>query len=89
MLFHTQKPPVCVCAAILSGLRNLQEKIRRLELEKGQTELSLHSVGENASNSLMHSEKVAKRLSNHQTDTKQEMNGHSSCNQGQCMVMQI
>uniref|UniRef100_A0A4W5LJ07 Cep57 centrosome localisation domain-containing protein n=1 Tax=Hucho hucho TaxID=62062 RepID=A0A4W5LJ07_9TELE len=35
---------VCVCVAILSALTNLQEKIRKLELERGRTERSLHSL---------------------------------------------
>ncbi|XP_028275693.1 centrosomal protein of 57 kDa isoform X2 [Parambassis ranga] len=73
--------PETSSAAILSALRNLQVKIRRLELEKGQAELSLRSMEENTSHSLMQSEEVTKRLSNHQADTKQEMNGHSNCNQ--------
>uniref|UniRef100_A0A3Q3IY58 Centrosomal protein 57 n=1 Tax=Monopterus albus TaxID=43700 RepID=A0A3Q3IY58_MONAL len=41
--------PESSSAAILSALRNLQEKIRRLELEKGHAELSLHTMGKDGS----------------------------------------
>lgn len=75
---------VCVCVAILSALRDLQEKIRRLELEKGKTELSLHTMGKDASHTHLHSNKVAKRLLNDRTETEREISGRSDCNQGGC-----
>ncbi|KAM3875218.1 LOW QUALITY PROTEIN: centrosomal protein of 57 kDa [Diretmus argenteus] len=41
--------PETSSAAILSALRNLQEKIRRLELEKEHAELSLHTMRKDTS----------------------------------------
>ncbi|KAM4566765.1 centrosomal protein of 57 kDa isoform 1-T1 [Odontesthes bonariensis] len=73
--------PETSSAAILSALRNLQEKIRKLELEKGQAELGLRSVGKSASRTLLRSERDAQRLLNEQTDTERETIGQSSCNQ--------
>ncbi len=74
---------MCAFAAILSALRNLQEKIRRLELEKGHTELSLHAMGRDASRSHLPGDKVT-QMTNGQTDTVREISGQSSCNQGGC-----
>ncbi|XP_026219075.1 centrosomal protein of 57 kDa [Anabas testudineus] len=66
-------------AAILSGLRSLQEKIRRLELEKGHVELSLHSLRRDASHTHLQSEKITQTVN--QTDSRREMSGPSSYNQ--------
>ncbi|XP_022051816.1 centrosomal protein of 57 kDa [Acanthochromis polyacanthus] len=63
-------------AAILSALRNLQEKIRRLELEKGHAELSLRSVEKDVSHTFLQNEKVNQRFTNNQTDTERKMNGN-------------
>ncbi|XP_076591652.1 centrosomal protein of 57 kDa isoform X2 [Chaetodon auriga] len=73
--------PESSSAAILSALRNLQEKIRRLELERGHTERSLHAVGNDASRTHLQSDTVTQRLFSEQTDTEREMSGQSSCNQ--------
>lgn len=73
---------VCLHAAILSALRNLQEKIRRLELEKEQAELSLCSLGKNASRTLQ-GDRVAQRLLNDHVDTERGMSGQSSCKKGE------
>ncbi|XP_042343119.1 centrosomal protein of 57 kDa isoform X2 [Plectropomus leopardus] len=72
--------PETSSAAILSALRNLQEKIRKLELEKGHAELSLHTMGKDASNTHLQSDKVTQRLLKDYTDTKKE-SGQSNCNQ--------
>ncbi|XP_070826301.1 centrosomal protein of 57 kDa [Chaetodon trifascialis] len=69
--------PESSSAAILSALRNLQEKIRRLELER-HTERSLHAVGNDAH---LQSDTVTQRLFSDQTDTEREMSSQSSCNQ--------
>ncbi|XP_059187524.1 centrosomal protein of 57 kDa [Centropristis striata] len=66
-------------AEILSALRNLQEKIRRLELEKRHTGLSLHAVGKDASHTHLQSDKVTQRLL--KDHTEREINGQSNCNQ--------
>lgn len=73
---------VCARAAILSGLRSLQEKIRKLELEKRHAELSLRSLGKDATHTHNQSEKITQRLLNNQTDTLREMSDPSNCNQG-------
>ncbi|XP_054868473.1 centrosomal protein of 57 kDa isoform X2 [Amphiprion ocellaris] len=73
--------PETSSAAILSALRNLQEKIRRLELEKGHADLSHHSVGKDVSHTFLQNEKVNQRLTNNQTDTERKMSGQSNCNQ--------
>ncbi|XP_070762543.1 centrosomal protein of 57 kDa [Enoplosus armatus] len=73
--------PETSSAAILSALRNLQEKIRRLELEKGHAALSLHTMGKNASHTHLQSDKVTQRLLNDQTDKERKISGQSNCNQ--------
>lgn len=74
---------VCACAAILSALKNLQEKIRRLELEKGREELSLRSKGKDATHKRLQSDTTRQRLINTQTDTRREPSDESNCNQGE------
>ncbi|XP_045929850.1 centrosomal protein of 57 kDa isoform X1 [Micropterus dolomieu] len=73
--------PETSSAAILSALRNLQEKIRRLELEKGHAALSLHTMGKDASRTHLQSDKATQRLLSDQTDTEKEISGPSNCNQ--------
>ncbi|XP_047450292.1 centrosomal protein of 57 kDa [Mugil cephalus] len=73
--------PESSSAAIFSALRNLQEKIRRLELEKGQAELSLRTAGNNASHALLQNKKVTQRHLNGQINAEREMNDRSNCNQ--------
>ncbi|KAM7413074.1 hypothetical protein PAMA_020451 [Pampus argenteus] len=73
--------PETSSAAILSALRNLQDKIRRLELEKGNEELSLHSMGKNESHTHLHSDKMTQRLLHNQTVTRRESRDGSNCNQ--------
>lgn len=75
---------VCACVAILSALRNLQEKIRRLELEKGHAQLSLRTMGKDAPRTHLQSDKVTQRHLNGQTDTEKGEGGQSDCNQGEC-----
>uniref|UniRef100_A0A1A8I1Y7 Centrosomal protein 57kDa n=1 Tax=Nothobranchius kuhntae TaxID=321403 RepID=A0A1A8I1Y7_NOTKU len=72
---HSKAFPETSSAVILSALRNLQEKFRRLELEKRQAEFSLHSLGKDASNTLLQSESPAQ--TNGQRDTERKAN----CNQ--------
>ncbi|XP_067450856.1 centrosomal protein of 57 kDa [Thunnus thynnus] len=73
--------PETSSAAILSALKNLQEKIRRLELEKGHEELSLRSMGKDASHTHLQSDKMTQRVLNNQTDTRRETSDGSNCNQ--------
>ncbi|XP_060902548.1 centrosomal protein of 57 kDa isoform X1 [Labrus mixtus] len=73
--------PETSSAAILSALRNLQEKIRRLELQKGKTEVNMHTLGKDGSHMHQQSDKVTRRLFNDQTDTAKEKRGQSNCNQ--------
>ncbi|XP_060929248.1 centrosomal protein of 57 kDa isoform X2 [Limanda limanda] len=69
-------------AAILSALRNLQEKIRRLELDKGRAERGgVQTVVQNASHVRPQSENVTQRLSSNQTETQRETTDSSNCNQ--------
>ncbi|KAM3615645.1 uncharacterized protein V6R79_005470 [Siganus canaliculatus] len=68
--------PETSSAAILSALRNLQEKIRRLELEKGHAELSLRATGKDASHRYSQNDRVSQRVFEDQTDGER-----SSCNQ--------
>ncbi|XP_040902671.1 centrosomal protein of 57 kDa isoform X2 [Toxotes jaculatrix] len=73
--------PETSSAAIFSALRNLQEKIRRLELEKGQAGLGLQTVGKDTSHIHLQREKVTQRLFSNQTDREREMSDPSDCNQ--------
>ncbi|XP_068614726.1 centrosomal protein of 57 kDa-like [Brachionichthys hirsutus] len=74
--------PETSSGAILSALRNLQEKIRKLELEKGRAELSLRATGNDASRSFLQRDKAAQRQ-NDQTgeDARRETSSQSNCNQ--------
>uniref|UniRef100_A0A8C7GAS2 Centrosomal protein 57 n=1 Tax=Oncorhynchus kisutch TaxID=8019 RepID=A0A8C7GAS2_ONCKI len=51
--------PESSSAAILSALMNLQEKIRKLELERGRTELSLHSLERETSHTALRMTQLA------------------------------
>ncbi|XP_029026644.1 centrosomal protein of 57 kDa [Betta splendens] len=73
--------PETSSAVILSGLRSLQEKIRRLELEKDHAELSLRSLGRDVSYTPRQSDNITHRLLNNQTDTHKESRDPSNCNQ--------
>lgn len=68
---------VCACPAILSGLRSLQEKIRRLELEKGHADFSWHSLRRDTSHTHLQNENV----------TQRELGDSSSCNQGEHQIL--
>ncbi|KAM6933264.1 centrosomal protein of 57 kDa [Xenentodon cancila] len=70
--------PETSSAAILSALRNLQEKIRKLELEKEQAERSLRSLGKDASHTPLQGDRVAQRPIN--SHTERETSGQTSCN---------
>ncbi|XP_034723943.1 centrosomal protein of 57 kDa isoform X2 [Etheostoma cragini] len=72
--------PETSSAEILSALRNLQEKIKKLELEKGHAEHSLHTLGEDASHTYLQLDQVTQRLLKDHTDTKREISGQSNCN---------
>lgn len=72
-----------VCVVILSALRNLQEKIRRLEMEKGHAERSLHALGKDASQTLLQNEDITPRLLNDQKDPERLRSAQSNCNQGE------
>ncbi|XP_056905716.1 centrosomal protein of 57 kDa isoform X2 [Takifugu flavidus] len=67
--------------AILSALRNLQEKIRKLEREKWQAELNLHSIRRDVSHAHLQSDKVTQTPLNDPTDMEQETSGWPNCNQ--------
>ncbi|CAJ1065459.1 centrosomal protein of 57 kDa isoform X1 [Xyrichtys novacula] len=73
--------PETSSAAILSALRNLQEKIRRLELEKGRAEVNIHTMRKDAPHTLLQSDGVTRRLLNEQTDAQKERKDRSDCNQ--------
>ncbi|XP_037320655.2 centrosomal protein of 57 kDa isoform X2 [Pungitius pungitius] len=73
--------PETSSAEILSALRNLQEKIMRLELEKGHAERSLHTVGENVSSTHLQRDEVTQRLSEDHRDPDREIRGESNYNQ--------
>ncbi|KAM8903400.1 centrosomal protein of 57 kDa isoform 2-T3 [Spinachia spinachia] len=64
--------PETSSAEILSALRNLQEKIMRLELGKGHAERSLHAVEENVSYT---------HLQRDHRDPEREISGESNNNQ--------
>lgn len=72
--------------AILSALRNLQMKIRRLELEKRQAELSMQTMRREASHTHTHLQRdqVTQTPQNDPTGVEQETSVRPSCNQGGC-----
>uniref|UniRef100_H3CQQ6 Centrosomal protein 57 n=1 Tax=Tetraodon nigroviridis TaxID=99883 RepID=H3CQQ6_TETNG len=69
--------------AILSALRNLQMKIRRLELEKRQAELSMQTMRREASHTHTHlrRDQVTQTPQNDPTGVEQETSVRPSCNQ--------
>nr|XP_040054978.1 centrosomal protein of 57 kDa isoform X2 [Gasterosteus aculeatus aculeatus] len=73
--------PETSSAEILSALRNLQEKIMRLELEKGHAERGLHAVGQNVPYAPLQREEVAQRLSGDHGEPEREISGESNNNQ--------
>ncbi|XP_056139817.1 centrosomal protein of 57 kDa [Lampris incognitus] len=75
--------PETSSTAILSALRNLQEKIRRLELERGQEELSLHTLEKYTSHRQLRKEKVTHGLSDthFERDMIRETGAYPDCNQ--------
>ncbi|XP_030008974.1 centrosomal protein of 57 kDa isoform X2 [Sphaeramia orbicularis] len=79
-------------AAILSALRNLQDKIRRLELEKAHGELSLHTMGKDVSNTHLQNDRVTQRLKNNQTSDKSNCNQvlvtHLAAAESRCMKLE-
>ncbi|KAK5868644.1 hypothetical protein PBY51_009640 [Eleginops maclovinus] len=68
--------PETNCTEILSALRNLQEKIRRLELEKDNGELRLHTMGKEASSTHLQSDKVTQKFLKDPKDTDRDRNGN-------------
>ncbi|XP_064841389.1 centrosomal protein of 57 kDa isoform X2 [Oncorhynchus masou masou] len=69
-------------AAILSALMNLQEKIRKLELERGRTERSLHSLEKETSHTALRSDTHTLRDTHKPTDThERETSNQSEPNQ--------
>ncbi|XP_014018963.1 centrosomal protein of 57 kDa isoform X2 [Salmo salar] len=70
--------PESSSAAILSALMNLQEKIRKLELERGRTERSLHSLKKETSHTDLRSD------THKPTDTRErETSNQSEPNPGE------
>ncbi|KAG7479244.1 centrosomal protein of 57 kDa-like isoform X1 [Solea senegalensis] len=69
--------PETSSAAILSALRNLQKKIRSLELDKGHIE----SVFRDTPYTQLQSDKVTQASLSNQTDRGREMSDPSNCNQ--------
>lgn len=82
ILCHACCPRASV--AILSALRNLQMKIRRLELEKRQAELNMRTTRRDVSHTHLQRDKVTQTLENDPTGVEQETSGRPSCNQGGC-----
>lgn len=70
-----------ILAVILSALRNLQEKIRRLEFEKEQAELSLYTLGKDVRCKRQESDST-QNLPNDK-DPKRQTSDPSNCNQGE------
>ncbi|XP_028319871.1 centrosomal protein of 57 kDa [Gouania willdenowi] len=70
--------PETSSAEILSALRNLQEKIRRLESEKSQAELSLCALRRDASHRYQQSNN---RVSSNHTEAERDTGSQSDCNQ--------
>ncbi|XP_034556760.1 centrosomal protein of 57 kDa isoform X2 [Notolabrus celidotus] len=73
--------PETSSSAILSALRNLQEKIRRLEMDKGKAGLRIHTLGQDASHTHLQSERVSRRILSDQIATQKERGDQSDCNQ--------
>lgn len=70
-------------AAIHSALRNLQMKIRRLELEKRQAELTMrYAARRDVSHAHPQSHKVTQTPPGDPTGVERETGGQPSCNQG-------
>ncbi|KAM4742597.1 centrosomal protein of 57 kDa isoform 1-T1 [Anableps anableps] len=74
--------PESSSAAILSALRNLQEKIQRLEFEKEHAEPNLCTVGKDGRHKRQQSESTAQRLLHDEKDTEGKTSDQSNCNQG-------
>lgn len=70
----------CSCVAILSALRNLQEKIRKLEMEKGHTGINLHDTGRKGIS--LQSDPITKTLGHNHMDIKSKERDKPYCNQG-------
>lgn len=66
-------------AAILSALRNLQEKIRKLETEKDQKRISVHDVGKNVTDTSSQSERIT--VSKNHTNIRHQESNNANCNQ--------
>lgn len=85
---HSCLWPLTCCprasVAILSALRNLQIKIRRLELEKRQAELNMRTTRRDVSHTHLQSDKVTQTSLGDPTGVEQETSGRPSCNQGGC-----
>uniref|UniRef100_A0A3Q0QS68 Cep57 centrosome localisation domain-containing protein n=1 Tax=Amphilophus citrinellus TaxID=61819 RepID=A0A3Q0QS68_AMPCI len=77
----TKAFPETNSAVILSALKNLQEKIRRLEMEKGHAEQGLRTLEKDASHTFLQNEDVTRRLLNNPTGPERQISGRSNCNQ--------
>ncbi|MED6234631.1 hypothetical protein ATANTOWER_020027 [Ataeniobius toweri] len=73
--------PESSSAAISSALRNLQEKIRRLEFEKEQAELSLCTLGDDVRHRRQQNDSTEHRLLNAERGTERKTSDQSHCNQ--------
>ncbi|XP_056297731.1 centrosomal protein of 57 kDa isoform X2 [Pseudoliparis swirei] len=77
----TKAFPETSSAEILSALRNLQKKIRMLELEKGHVKRSLHTAGKDASHTRLQTDDVTRNLSKDPADPERGTSARSNCNQ--------
>lgn len=68
--------------AIICALKNLQEKIRQLELEKHHAELSLQNMERDVSQAHLLRDGIVYRPSD--APTEREQCNQSSCNPGEC-----
>lgn len=80
--------PESSSAAILSALMNLQEKIRKLELERGRTERSLHSLEKETSHTALRSDTHTLRDTHKPTDTQERETSNQS-EPNQVLVTQL
>nr|XP_023994401.1 centrosomal protein of 57 kDa-like [Salvelinus alpinus] len=84
--------PESSSTAILSALMNLQEKIRKLELERGRTERSLHSLEKETSHTDLRSDThkptdTHKRETSHQSEPNQVLVTQLAAAEARCKLL--
>ncbi|XP_041732601.1 centrosomal protein of 57 kDa [Coregonus clupeaformis] len=82
--------PESSSAAILSALMNLQEKIRKLELERGRTEQSLHSLEKETSHALRDTHKhtnTQERETSNQSEPNQVLVTQLAAAESRCKLL--